>query len=213
MFNDTARMLDANMERSIATKAAAGVPGAQQDLGAWQRANDQYKRFKVLQEIAKRPGEVTARGYTTPAAVERAAKSVYGDIPYITGKTPFSAIGNAGAQVMKALADSGSSQRIRVDQAIHDITNMITGTVLGGGGGVTHGVEGLTAGLVAGHVYGPAISRLVEPGVRSTMTGTLMNPVVQRYLGNQLLTGRNRAAYKSVPGLLTQYENVREANR
>jgi len=202
MFNNAATMLDQTMERSIQTHYP-------QYEGMWAAANDQYKRLKVLQLIASRPGEVTARGYTSPAATERAAKEVYGEMPYAMGRTPFSAIGNAGAQVMKALADSGTSQRARVDAAIHDFTSSVAG--IGGaliGGAAGGGAEHAVLGLLSGEKAAPTIARIIEPGAREAMRKTLMNRLAQRYYGNQLLVGRTREG--GLPGLLTTIQAYRQ---
>jgi hypothetical protein len=88
-LHDFVDVLDSGMERSIAQANPA-------DAGAFPKARADYRKALVLEKAATSAGESAARGYITPAQLERAAKSVYGARQYETGRTPFSELGNAG---------------------------------------------------------------------------------------------------------------------
>jgi hypothetical protein len=197
-LHDFVDVLDNATERSIARTNPA-------DAGAFPRARADYKKALVLEKAATSAGESAARGYITPAQLERAAKSVYGARAYETGKTPFSELGNAGAAVLKPLPDSGTSQRLRIDQAISAITGAGAGALGFHFGGAAHIADSAIGGLLLGERLG----HFADAPVRALMRAGLLNTPAQRYLGNQLAASAPRL--RDTPkGLLTAAEAARQ---
>jgi hypothetical protein len=191
-------MLDNGMERSIAYFNPS-------DAGAWKTARNDYKRALVLEKAATAAGESTARGYVTPAQLERAAKGVYGARAYETGKTPFSELGNAGAAVLRALPDSGTSQRVRIDHAISALTGAGAGALGFHLGGAAHVADSAIGGLLLGERLG----HFADAPVRAALRAVLLNPVSTKYLGNQTAAGLPSVG-GSLPGLLTAAAAARQ---
>jgi hypothetical protein len=197
-IHDIIEHLDDAMARSVATHNPA-------DAGEWRRARDDYKRALVLERVATAAGESSARGYITPAQLERAAKAIYGARNYETGNTPFSRLGNAGAAVLKALPDSGTSQRVRIDHAI----SAITGAAAGGLGFHLGGAAHVADSAIGGLLLGERLGHFADAPVRAALRATLLNPASARYLGNQVAAGLP-SARGSLPGLLTAVEVARQ---
>jgi hypothetical protein len=190
-LHDLVDVLDTGMERSIARTNPA-------DAGEFGRAREDYKKALVLEKAATAAGESSARGYITPAQLERAAKGVYGARAYERGQTPFSQLGNAGAAVLKALPDSGTAHRAWANHAIGALSGAAGGALgFQFGGGAKEAGEAAIAGLLLGEKF----EHILEPGTRAAARALALNPVAQRYLGNQMLAGRQGA--RSVPGLLS----------
>jgi hypothetical protein len=139
--------LDNAAERSV-TRFNPG------DAGEFGRARGDYKRALVLEKAATAAGESPARGYISPAQLASAAKSIYGRRAFERGQTPFSDLGQAGAAVLKAIPDSGTSQRMRIDHAISAITGAATGALGFHLGGVAHIADSAIGGLILGERLG-----------------------------------------------------------
>ena len=149
--------LDDNMGRSISPA----------DRAAWNQARREYGAQKVLEKSASRAGEATAEGNIVPANL-RNTVAAENRGAYARGEGNFSELARAGAGVMAPLPNSGTGQRVAVNTLA---------SLLGGGVGSIGGVGlGSALGAAAGAAAGPAVAGRI-----------LMNPVTQRYLGNQMI--------------------------
>jgi hypothetical protein len=107
--------------------------------------------------------------------------------------------------VLKPLPDSGTSQRLRIDQAISAITGAGAGALGFHLGGPAHIADSAIGGLLLGERLG----HFADAPVRAVMRAGLLNTPVQRYLGNQLAAGAPRL--RDTPqGLLTAAEAGRQ---
>lgn len=188
-LHDFVDTLDNAMERSIARTNPA-------DAGLFPKARDDYKRALTLEKAASAAGESSARGYITPAQLSRAAKGVYGNRAFETGKTPFSDLATAGAAVLKALPDSGTSHRMWVDSMFK-----VPAHIIGGGGGFLAGTHsGIGEGAIGGLLLGEGAAPFIEHGLRAGARHVV--DTLHPYLGNQIAAGAPRLR-ENLPGLLT----------
>jgi hypothetical protein len=203
-LHDIIDSLDNAMERSIARTNPA-------DAGEWGRARDAYKRALVLEHAASAAGQSPARGYITPAQLERASKAVYGTRAHEVGHSPFSELSNSGAQVLGAMPDSGTAHRAWVNNLFSFPAKVAAGAAGYFGGKATGLPEGGIAGLISAEMFGAPI---IEQALRSGARTALFQPTTQRYIGNQAAAGAHRLR-EDLPGLLTilQAERQYGANR
>ncbi len=170
-IRDMRESLDDAMERSLI------AAGNQADLGAWREARTQYRNLLALERTSTAAGEGAAEGLISPAQLRMAAVG-QGRRAYARGQGDFAELARAGNAVMSPLPQSGTGPRM----AAASIPSMLGGGVgymLGGGEGATMGA---TAGAAAAAT------------VPSVLGRTLMSPVAQRYLGNQVIPGMDEGA-------------------
>ena len=167
-IRDMRESLDDAMERSIA------VGGNQADLGAWREARTQYRNLLAIERTATAGGENAAEGLISPAQLRMAAVG-QGRRAYARGQGDFAELARAGNAVMAPLPQSGTAPRAAA-VGLPAMLGTGLGYLLGGGEGATYGgMAGATAAATA----------------PSALGRTLMSPIVQRYLGNQLIPGRD----------------------
>jgi hypothetical protein len=185
LLHQTVDSLDDAMERSI------GRSGG--DTGMFQNARDAWRRYLTLREAAD-----DASGYITPARLQNAIKKIYGEREVENNRTPFSDLSRAGDLVLGEAKSSGTAERAAakswLDAPAH-VAGIIAGGHLGNGAGAEN-IGGLTGAL-----SGERVGGLLSPAVRPLERAVLDNPVMRRYLGNQL-AGRS-SDILSVPGLLS----------
>lgn len=156
--------LDDAMERSLIAS------GKTDEVVAWQKARNEYRNALVVEKSVKGAGEDAAHGIITPGKL-RTAVEQQNPRAYARGKGDFAGLARAASGTMSPLPSSGTQQRTGMHEAMQ-----LMG-IIGGldAGGHAYGPEGAIAGGLAG-LAGPAVaSRL------------LMNPAMQKYLGNQML--------------------------
>ncbi|RWO22814.1 hypothetical protein [Mesorhizobium sp.] len=155
--------LDNGMDRSIRP----------QDAGAWAQARKRYGNLKTLEKAAVGGGEESAMGLISPAQLRVAAASGNRG-GYARGDGDFADLAKAGQAVMSKLPNSGTASRLSARSL-----GMMAPTILGAGyGGASGGdLQSAMAGAAAGY------------GLQKGAGMALMNPAVQRYLGNQTATG------------------------
>lgn len=158
------RALDGAMERSIARVN----PG---DLGAWQKARDQYKNMLVIKDAVGAAGGNAAEGLISPLQLRSAVARQNKDA-YVKGRGDLAEVARAAAAIMQPLPQSGTAPRA---------TAMAIPAALGAGAGAVFGPGGAGLGAMMGSVAGAA-----APG----MTGrVLMSAPMQAYLQNQIMAG------------------------
>ncbi len=154
--------LDNGVERGI---AASGNTG---DLGQWQNLRREYRNLLPIAEASAKASRET--GFT-PAALENAVISMSprGAIDYSRGRGDFAELVPAAKEVLKPLPQSGTAPR-----------------------GVVFGIPA-AIGAGAAHMFG---GNTAETGIAAALSGSalpsltgrvIMNPMMQGYLGNQLL--------------------------
>lgn len=177
-YNGMGSALDSSFERGL---AASGSP----DVGAFGEVRNQYRNLLVLDRAASANGADTMQGLISPAQLASATKALQGKTNFVRGQGDFADLARAGQGVMKPLPDSGTAWRNR-------LANAVKAASVGIGAGIGQkaygsATDGGVLGLLLAEHFG-------EPILRQGIKHSLMNPVAQRYLGNQVLP--------SVPGLL-----------
>jgi hypothetical protein len=169
-LHEVVNALDDAMERSIQRNNPA-------DAGLWGQVRRNYQNALVLERWA-------GSANMTPATLAQAAKAVYGKRQYVRGMDDFSELADAGRTVMKQYQDSGTPRRQQIERTLGALGAVGGGALgFGAGHGVLGGTEGDIGGLLLGEAAAPFIAR---PAAR----WTLMNPVSQTFLANQLMPGR-----------------------
>lgn len=134
------------------------------DAGAWREARTEYRNLITLEKASTAAGSNAAEGLISPSSLRNATINTQGRRNYARGDGDFAELARAGEATMKPLPNSGTAPRQYMQ---HLITALGTGA-----GGMVASIPGMVAGAAAPAVVGRA----------------LMNPIVQRYLSNQLLT-------------------------
>lgn len=169
--------LDNGMDRSIRPE----------DASKWALLRQRYGNLKTLEKAAVGGGEESALGLISPAQLRVASASGKRGA-YARGEGDFADLAKAGQAVMSKLPNSGTASRLSARNI-----GMFAPTILGAGyGGVQGGdLKSALAGAAAGY------------GLQKGAGMALMNPMVQRYLGNQLATGpANRISEALLAALL-----------
>jgi hypothetical protein len=133
------------------------------DAGAWREARNEYRNLLVLEKASTAAGSNAAEGIISPSSLRNATINTQGRRNYARGNGDFADLARAGEAIMKPLPNSGTAPRQYIQHLI---------TALGSGAG---GMVASIPGMVAGAAAPAAVGRV------------LMNPVVQRYLSNQVL--------------------------
>jgi hypothetical protein len=181
--------LDDAMERSIAANNPA-------DTGAWQDARRQYRNMLVVEKAATGAGENAAQGLISPSALRNATVTGQGRRAYARGQGDFADLARSGEAVMKPLPNSGTAGRLNA----HNLGVGLAG-LAGAGAGTATGdpkaaIVGALAGFAAPRVVGAA----------------MMNPMVQRYLANQVGQGiRMTPQTMAVVNALANFQGSNEA--
>lgn len=150
--------LDDAFERSMAASGNAA------DVAAWADARNKYRNLIVVTKAAKN----AADGIITPQAIRSAAASGRNLKSYVTGKSDFTALANAGVSLLKPLPQSGTAPRA-LAYAIPSTLGAIAGASQGDD--KTSTLLGALGGLLLPFASGSA----------------LMSRPVQGYLSNQLV--------------------------
>ena len=166
---------------------AAGRPELVSKLS---EARNQYRNLLALERAAQR----SETGIITPAQL-RNALLVQGRRRYVQGKGDLGPLTRAGAEVLEALPNSGTQQRLSAGQ-------VMSGAAGGTGAGL--GAFGLGLDPLAATAVGAATA--VAPAVRNQFLSSDMG---QRYFLNQLMEQAGPAVTKEgaaamLPGLLSQ---------
>ena len=179
-IRDMRESLDDAMERSIQ------LSGNQADLGAWREARTQYRNLLAIERTAVAGGEGAAEGLISPAQLRMAAVG-QGRRAYARGQGDFAELARAGNAVMAPLPQSGTAPRAAAI-GLPAMLGTAGGYLLGGGEGAS---------------MGGALGAAASATAPSTLGRVLMSPIVQRYLGNQLIPGRDdRVGAKALAQLL-----------
>ena len=143
------------------------------DAGAWKVLRKQYGNMKVLQRASVGGGADSGLGLISPAQLRTAAATGNRE-GFATGASDFTDLAKAGQAVMTPLPNSGTASRLSARSL-----GAMAPTILGAGyGGASGGdLQSALAGAAAGY------------GLQKGAGMALMNPAVQRYLGNQAATG------------------------
>ena len=155
--------LDANMERVIGRNNP-------NQAGAWRQARREYRNLLVIERAANYAGEAASSGIITPPNLARATKAVQQSRNYARGRGDFTPLARAGSEVLAALPNSGTAQRLRAHSIPALIAASIGGTA-GSAAGPLGTAGGIAAGVVAPRLMGEAM--LSRPG--------------RAYLGNQIM--------------------------
>ena len=100
--------LDNAMERSI--------PAGSQDAQLWRQSRREYGAQKTIEKAASRAGEATAEGQLVPANLRNAIPKAGGG--YARGEGDFSELARAGGGVMQPLPNSGTAQRMQMQNLL-----------------------------------------------------------------------------------------------
>ncbi|TIN82748.1 MAG: hypothetical protein E5X94_00585 [Mesorhizobium sp.] len=169
--------LDDAMERSINPA----------DLGAWKVLRKQYGNYKVVERASTGGTADAGLGLINPAQL-RVAASTGNRGGFATGGSDFTDLAKAGQAVLTPLPNSGTASRISARSL-----GAFAPTVIGAGyGGASGGdLKSAAAGAAAGYA--------LQKGAGAA----LMNPLIQRYLGNQAAaTGASPATQAYIAALL-----------
>ena len=152
--------------------------GAQDSVEALQTARQQYANLMVIEDAVARSGQAGASGQINASALSAAAKSAVGKRQYARGVGDLNELSRAGDAFVRPLADTTTARR--------------------------NALLGLSA--MAGSAYptfGPLGAAAVM-GAPALASGALNNPLIQRWLRNQALPGRQQIPLGAIPGLLGQ---------
>jgi hypothetical protein len=180
-LQDLTGALDDAFERSL-------TRGGSADVGQLGVARRQYRNLLVLDRAMSAAGPGTAEGLVSPAQLANAAKTLQGKTQWVRGKGDFADLTRAGQGILKPLPDSGTAWRNR----LHDINKGFSGIIGALVGQHANGLAGAGEGGIAGLLMA---EQLGEPILRKAQGAAIMNPLTQKYLGNQFLP--------HVPGLLS----------
>lgn len=158
------KSLDEAMERSIARVNP-------DDLGAWQKARDQYKNMLVIKDAVGAAGSNAAEGLISPLQLRSAVARQNKDA-YVKGRGDLAEVARAAAAVMQPLPQSGTAPRAAA---------MAIPAALGAGTGAVFGPGGAGLGAMIGSAAGAA-----TPGMVGRV---LMSAPMQAYLQNQVMAG------------------------
>jgi hypothetical protein len=166
---------------------AAGKPELVSKLS---EARNQYRNLLALERAAQR----SETGIITPAQL-RNALLAQGRRRYVQGKGDLGPLTRAGAEVLEALPNSGTQQRLSAGQVMSGAA---------GGTGVGLGTFGLGLDPMTATAAGAAAA--VAPTLRNQFLSSNMG---QRYFLNQLIEQAGPAVTKEgaaamLPGLLSQ---------
>lgn len=149
--------LDEGMARSIRPEDAA----------AWATARQQYGNMRTIEQAMAGAGSQTAQGFVSPSQL-RSAIASRNRPAYVRGQNDLGNLARSGEAVLRPLAQSGTSPREQVSNAIRTIGQI---AVSGSAGGTVGGIPGAVAAIAA-------------PGLAGRV---LLNPWTQAVLQNQLV--------------------------
>ena len=156
------------------------------------RARREYRNMLVIEKAVTSAGADAALGLISPSALRNATK-VQNTRAYARGQGDFADLARAGAAIMERLPNSGTGPRIGIQ---------MLGSAIGG-----------TVGALAGGPEGAGVGALLPHMGMALYGRTVMNPMMQSYLLNQLpgqalgtaLRDAPRATrYNALPGLIVQ---------
>jgi hypothetical protein len=160
--------LDDAMERSAPAGAADAIA----------KARRQYRHLETLTGVASRAGQDTAQGYLSASNIRNAINANKTDKRYYSkGEGDFGEFARAAEAVIKPLPNSGTAPR-EASNNLMTLTGMGVGAALG----LPLGAGGSAAGAMAG--------ALAPVAGKALAARTVMSPLAQGYLGNQLIPFR-----------------------
>jgi hypothetical protein len=170
--------IDEALENSM---RAMGQP---ERIKAWQEARDQYRNFLAVQDALKMTKAAGVEGIITPKDL-MAALAKQDKAGIVTGRR--GEIGEFAGNALSMLNPLPKTVRHGlVDSVVRKAGPLATAA--GAGFGALQGAQFLGAGpLMTGIATGAAIGRPLYEFGKDALRGTAMNPMVQRYLGNQLV--------------------------
>ncbi len=164
--NQLADALDGLQEALDSAMARGLTPD---DAAALTTARQQYRNLLVVSHAAAGAGENIALGLLSPASIANASKTIYGRRGYVRGRGDLTDLSHAGVGTMSPLPQSGTVPRAAA--------RGILTTIGAGVGGSLGNIPGAIAGAAAGAAVPWAAGK------------TLLSPLMQRYLANQLMRG------------------------
>jgi hypothetical protein len=173
-------------------------PGQGRDLSEYadrlRQARTQYRNMLVIERAATGAGENAAMGLLSPASL-RNATIQQGRRTYARGGGDFGELARAGTALMSPLPNSGTGPRVGTQ---------LLGSAIGSGVGALFGGPG-----------GAVVGSIAPIAGQALMGRTVMNPMMQAYLQNQMAAGlrdlptaaaRTRRA-AVIPGTIVQAED------
>ena len=153
-----------DLRSALDNSAQAGLRqiGNASDADAWMAARRQYKDLLVLERAMSKTTETAAKGLITPTALAEADRAIAGRRNFVTGRSTFSDLAQAGNAKMKPLPQSGTSPRL----AARLLPSLIGAGMGAGLGDITGTIGGLAAPIMLGKA--------------------IMSRPVQAYLANQV---------------------------
>ena len=170
--------IDEALENSM---RAMGQP---ERIKAWQEARDQYRNFLAVQDALKVTKAAGVEGVITPKDL-MAALAKQDKAGIVTGRR--GEIGEFAGNALTMLNPLPKTVRHGlVDSVVRRAGPLATAA--GAGFGALQGAQFLGAGpLMTGLATTAAVGRPLYEFGKDALRGTAMNPMVQRYLGNQLV--------------------------
>jgi hypothetical protein len=167
-INGIVEALDGALQRSAPAEAAEAIATARR----------QYRHLETLTDVASRAGQDTAQGYLSASNIRNAINKTKTDKRYYSrGQGDFGEFSRAAEAIIKPLPNSGTAPREGANSLM-----TLTGMGFGAALGLPLGVGGSAAGAMAG--------ALAPVAGKALAARTVMNPLVQRYLGNQAVPVR-----------------------
>jgi hypothetical protein len=152
--------------------------GAADDVAALNQARQNYANLQVIQDAVARSGQAGATGQINASALAAASKASVGRRQYTRGVGDLNDLAHAGDAFLRPLPDSTTARR----EAIPKLATAVAGAWTLGGPAAAGAV------LAAPSAMGMAVN----------------SRLMQAYLGNQLLPGRQQIPLGAIPGLLGQ---------
>lgn len=164
-LNELIETLDDAVERTISNVSP-------DDAGAFRDVRTKYRNLLTLEEAAAN----NPAGQISPAGLTGATKKMETRKGYSRGFGPFNKMAREGDMVMREPPNSGTASRL-------GSMGLDTPTMVGS-------ATGTLAGAVFGNpAVGAAVGALAGKGTKLAGDAIRMNPTVQKYLANQLMTG------------------------
>lgn len=173
-LHEMTESLDNAMERSV----AAQNPN---DAGAFREVRRQWRNFIPIAQAAAGGGEQAAAGVLSPARMRQALVAQQGAKDYALGKGDMSELVRAGNEVLTPLPNSGTAQRMHVQDIVAALAG-IPGYLLGG-------TEGSIASMIGGYHGSKVGSAIGGPLVAKGLFSDAMQGNAGRrgYLTNQVV--------------------------
>jgi hypothetical protein len=194
-LHDITNALDDAFERHL---QRAGSP----DAAAMPELRKEYRALLTVEKARLKQGSggQVAQGIITPANLQSASKSIYGNMAYEMGQTPFTDLAEAGSALLTPRPDSGTAGRMSVEQRVQNIARGLGGLAGGAIGSHFGGTEPGVFGLLAGEA---AAAPFISGPIRAAMKFGTTNPVSQWRASNTFmppLSPQNQALVGALAG-------------